>query len=291
MAIALDDILRSHHLRTPVVMGVLNVTPDSFSDGGLFLDPAAALAQARQMVEQGADIIDVGAESTRPGSQGVTAAEQISRLEPILAPLVELGVPISVDTTSAQVAKMALRGGAAIINDISAGGDDPDMFAVAAEAGAAMVLMHMLGKPRTMQEEPRYHDVVAQVRDFLAERLETAQRAGVRSERLIVDPGIGFGKTLEHNLQLLAGLGAIAELGRPVLVGVSRKRFIGTLTGRQEPAERLAGTLGAVVCSWQEGATIFRVHDVSAAREALAVAAAIGRASPTHQGPPDGPGR
>jgi dihydropteroate synthase len=256
------------------------VTPDSFSDGGAFLSPASALQQARRVAAEGADIIDVGAESTRPGSGPVAPADQISRLRDVLDQVAGLGVPVSIDTGHAAVAKFALEAGASIINDISAGLDDPQMFALARQAGAAMVLMHRQGPPRTMQDGPRYADVVAQVRDFLRDRLEAARSAGVDAGRLIVDPGIGFGKTTGHNLALLAGLGKLAELGVPVLVGVSRKRFVGEITRRDQPADRLFGTLGAVLACWARGATIFRVHDVAAAREALAVAWAIDCAGP-----------
>jgi len=278
MAATLDEILNSHRARRPVVMGVLNVTPDSFSDGGEFFEPAAAVARAREMVAQGADIIDVGAESTRPGSAGVVPAEQIARLRDVLPAVAALGAAVSVDTASSQVAETALLAGAKIINDVSAGREDPGMFSLAASGGAAMVLMHMLGKPRSMQDNPRYRDVVAEVRGFLAERLAAAERAGVRRDRLIVDPGIGFGKLLEHNLALLAGTNALAELGRPVLVGPSRKRFIGELTGQAEPSRRVGGTIGACLAAWAGGATIFRVHDVAETVQALAVAAAVERA-------------
>jgi dihydropteroate synthase len=280
MAASLQDILQSHRLRLPVVMGVLNVTPDSFSDPGRFLDPQASLAHAGRMVAEGADLIDVGAESSRPGSDRVGAGEQIRRLRGILPALVGLGVPVSIDTTRASVARFALEAGAVMINDISAGRDDPGMFPLAAESRAAMTLMHMLGQPKSMQEQPHYDDVVRQVSDFLAGRLKAAGDAGVAADRLIVDPGIGFGKMLEHNLALLAGLRVLAGLGRPVMVGVSRKRFIGALTGQDQPQDRLFGTLGAVLAGWWRGATIFRVHDVAAAREALTVAAAVDRAGP-----------
>ena len=271
----LDDILASNRTRQPAVMGILNVTPDSFSDGGRFFSPAEAIAQARRMVEEGAAVIDAGAESTRPGSARVPAGEQIERLRPILPELVGLGAIISIDTTRAAVAEFALDAGAAIVNDVSAGRDDPELLPLVARRGAAVVLMHMLGEPATMQQNPVYQDVVAEVRDFLAERLAAAQRAGVPRERCIVDPGIGFGKRLEHNLEILAGIGRLAELGRPVLVGPSRKRFLGELTGVQDPAGRLAGTLAACLEAWRGGATIFRVHDVGPVVQALAVAKAI----------------
>jgi dihydropteroate synthase len=280
MAASLDDILQSHRTRRPVVMGILNVTPDSFADGGRFFDPAAAIERARQMAAEGADIIDVGAESTRPGSDRVSPAEQIRRLEEVLAGVAALGAAVSIDTTSAWVAEWALAAGAAIINDISAGRDDPAMFPLAARAGVPLVLMHMMGEPKSMQDAPRYDDVVAQVRQFLAGRVEAAVAAGVRRERCIVDPGIGFGKTAEHNLALLAGVASLCELGQPVLIGASRKRFIGAITGASEPAERLAGSLAAACAAYLGGASIFRVHDVAATRQALDVLRRIARVSP-----------
>jgi len=280
MAASLDDILQSHRTRRPVVMGILNVTPDSFADGGRFFDPAAAIERARQMAAEGADIIDVGAESTRPGSDRVSPAEQIRRLEEVLAGVAALGAAVSIDTTSAWVAEWALAAGAAIINDISAGRDDPAMFPLAARAGVPLVLMHMMGEPKSMQDAPRYDDVVAQVRQFLAGRVEAAVAAGVRRERCIVDPGIGFGKTAEHNLALLAGVASLCELGQPVLIGASRKRFIGAITGASEPDERLAGSLAAACAAYLGGASIFRVHDVAATRQALDVLRRIARVSP-----------
>jgi dihydropteroate synthase len=277
MGLSLDDILASHRTRRAVVMGILNVTPDSFSDGGEFFDPAAAAGQARRMADEGADIIDVGAESTRPGSQRVTAGEQIRRLLKALPAAVASGAVVSIDTTLSAVARFALDEGAAMINDVSAGRDDPAMLDLAAKRGAPIVLMHMLGEPKDMQVEPRYDNVVAEVRAFLAERAAAAEAAGVPRERIIVDPGIGFGKRLEHNLALLAGLGELVSLGYGVLVGPSRKRFIGTLTGQEDPHGRTAGTIAACLAAWSRGATMFRVHDVGPLRQALAVAAAIDR--------------
>jgi dihydropteroate synthase len=271
----LDEILDSHHTGRPVVVGVLNVTPDSFSDGGRFFSPAEALAQGRRMVAEGAAVIDAGAESTRPGSARVPAAEQIARLRPILPELSRLGALVSIDTTRAEVAEFALDAGAAIVNDVSAGRDDPELLPLVARRGAAVILMHMLGQPATMQQNPVYTDVVGEVREFLAERLAAAERDGVERERCIVDPGIGFGKRLEHNLEILAGIGRLAALGRPVMVGPSRKRFLGELTGVQEPAGRLAGTLAACLEAFRRGATIFRVHDVGPVVQALAVAGAV----------------
>jgi dihydropteroate synthase len=275
MSATLDEILSSHSTGRPVVVGILNVTPDSFSDGGRFFSPAEAVSQARRMVDEGADAIDVGAESTRPGSARVSAQEQIERLREVLPAVAKMGMLLSIDTTLAAVAGFALDAGAKIVNDVSAGRDDPELLPLVARRNAAVVLMHMLGEPKTMQESPVYRDVVAEVRDFLAERLAAAERAGVSRERCIVDPGIGFGKKLEHNLALLAGVGQLAELGRPVMVGPSRKRFLGELTGISEPEGRVAGTLAACLEAFRRGATIFRVHDVAPAAEALAVAAAI----------------
>ncbi|HUT01088.1 MAG TPA: dihydropteroate synthase [Phycisphaerae bacterium] len=275
MGITLDDILTSHRTGRSIVMGILNVTPDSFSDGGAFLDPADAKAQAERLVAEGADAIDVGAESTRPGSERVSAGEQIDRLREILPAVVACGAVVSIDTTRAEVAAFALDAGAQILNDVSAGRDDPGLFALAAERGAPMILMHMLGEPKSMQADPQYDDVVSEVRAFLAERIGAAGAAGVARRRLIVDPGIGFGKRLEHNLALLAGVGELASLGTAVLIGPSRKRFLGELTGRRDPRQRLAGTLAACLAARRGGATIFRVHDVAPLREALAVAEAI----------------
>jgi len=274
----LDDILSSHRTGRAIVMGVLNVTPDSFSDGGRFLDPSAAIEQARGMVSAGADIIDVGAESTRPGSARVPPAEQIRRVAPVLPEVAALGVAVSIDTTRAAVAAAALDAGAAIVNDVAAGREDPAMLPLVASRGCPIVLMHMLGEPKNMQVDPRYGDVVAEVRAFLRDRLDAAEAAGVPRARCIVDPGIGFGKRLEHNLALLAHVDSLTELGAAVLVGPSRKRFIGDLTGVGDPAERLGGTIAACLACFRRGATIFRVHDVGPVVGALTVAAAVERA-------------
>jgi len=279
MALSLDDILGSHRTGRTAVMGVLNVTPDSFSDGGRFFGPELAVEQARRMIAQGADIIDIGAESTRPGSSRVSADEQIARLRPVLPAVTAEGALVSIDTTLAPVAEFALDAGARIVNDVSAGRDDPDLLAVAGRRGAAVVLMHMLGQPKTMQADPCYADVVAEVRDFLSRRLEAAAAAGVARGRCIVDPGIGFGKRLEHNLALLAGIPVLAALDRPVLVGPSRKRFLGELTGKAAPADRVAGTVAACLEAWRRGATIFRVLDVADVVDALTVARAIKNAA------------
>ena len=273
----LDDILASPRTRRPVVMGILNVTPDSFSDGGEFFDARQAARQARRLADDGADILDVGAESTRPGSERVSTDEQIRRLRDVLPAAVACGAPVSIDTTLSPVARFALDAGAAIVNEVSAGRDDPAMLELAASRKVPIILMHMLGEPKDMQARPRYENVVAEVRAFLAARADAAIAAGVPRERIIVDPGIGFGKTLEHNLALLAGTAELASLGFPVLVGPSRKRFIGELTGQDDPHQRVAGTVAACLAAWSRGATIFRVHDVRALRDAMTVAEAIGR--------------
>jgi dihydropteroate synthase len=258
-------------------MGILNVTPDSFSDGGRYLDPDAAVAHAVRMVEEGADVIDVGGESTRPGSDPVSAREERARVLPVIERLAAArpDVAISVDTRKPEVAEAALAAGACIVNDVSAGRAE-GMFEVVRAAGAGMVLMHMLGEPKTMQEAPHYEDVVGEVAAFLRERLEAATAAGIEPEALVVDPGIGFGKTLEHNLLLLRHLEALTELGRPVLVGPSRKRFIGAILGLPE-AERDEGTLGAVAWAAAHGASAVRVHDVRSTVRALRVLDAIAR--------------
>jgi dihydropteroate synthase len=253
-------------------MGVLNVTPDSFSDGGRYLDPGAALEHARAMVAEGADLVDIGGESTRPGAEPVSAAEELRRVMPVIEQLPG-DVPVSIDTSKAAVARAATAAGAVFVNDVTALRGDPAMAAVAAQSGADVCLMHMRGEPRTMQDDPRYDDVVADVAAFLEERLAFAVREGIAEDRVWLDPGIGFGKTLAHNLELLRRLGEIAALGRPVVVGVSRKRFLGALTGRGE-AERLAGTVAANVMAFERGAHMFRVHDVAATRDALVVASA-----------------
>ena len=255
------------------VMGILNVTPDSFSDGGLYLDPEAAVRRGIDMVAEGADFIDVGGESTRPGSDPVPSDEERDRVCPVIKRLAtEVDVPISVDTRKADVAETALSVGASIVNDVTAG-RDPDMFDVVRQAGAGMVLMHMRGNPKTMQHDPHYDDVVTEVRGFLAERLAAAVAAGIERERLCIDPGIGFGKTVEHNVELLRGVPALAELGRPVLVGPSRKSFISHLLG--EDADRLIGT--AIVVGWlvATGAHVVRVHDVGAMVQVIRLTEAL----------------
>jgi dihydropteroate synthase len=261
----------------PVLMGVLNVTPDSFSDGGDFLDPGKAASRALTMLDEGAVIIDVGGESTRPGSDPVPQEEEVHRIVPVIERIIteRPDAIVSIDTYRAATAGAALEAGARIVNDVSALRGDPRMAAVAADARCPLILMHMLGEPKTMQSDPRYDDVVREVRDFLAARAEHAVAAGVEPENIILDPGIGFGKTLEHNLALLRRLDELAELGFPVLVGASRKSFIGRITGVEEAKERVSGTVAANVMAYERGATFFRVHDVRANREALAVARAV----------------
>jgi dihydropteroate synthase len=261
------------HVPEPVVMGVVNVTPDSFSDGGAWLDPDAAIAHGRELVAQGAAILDVGGESTRPGADPVGASEELRRVLPVVAGLADAGARLSIDTSKARVAAAALDAGASIVNDVTALRGDPQMAALVAERGCDCCLVHMLGEPRTMQRAPAYEDVVADVKAFLAARLSFAVRRGIAEERLWLDPGIGFGKTVDHNLELLRRLGELLELGRPIVVGTSRKAFLGTITGRG-PHERVPGTIATNVLALAHGASVFRVHDVAEARDALAVAAA-----------------
>jgi len=278
--LSMDDILNLHRTGRAVVMGVLNVTPDSFSDGGKYLAPADAVAHARRMIDEGADLIDIGAESTRPGSERVSAGEQIARLREVLPAVAAAGAQVSIDTTRAEVARFALDAGAAMVNDVSAGRDDPALLPLVAERGVPVVLMHMLGEPKTMQNRPCYADVVREVGDFLSARLAAAEAAGIPRGRCIVDPGIGFGKELEHNLALLAGVGEFRRLGCPILVGPSRKRFLGQLTGEESPARRGSATIAACLAAWRRGATIFRVHDVADLVQALRVAQAVEDAEP-----------
>lgn len=261
----------------PYVMGIVNVTVDSFSGDGLNTDAAAAIAQARQMVAAGADLIDLGAESTRPGSLPVPPEEEIARLVPVLEGLKDLRsdsgpVPVSVDTRNAATMRAVLGAGAAIINDISALEDDPESMAVVAGAGCPVVLMHKQGDPQTMQQAPRYDDVVAEIRDYLSGRIEACLAAGIRRERIILDPGFGFGKTLEHNVALMReGLNVLHGLGLPLLVGVSRKSMIGALTGERVAAKRVAGSVAAALWAIERGAQILRVHDVAETVQALKV--------------------
>jgi dihydropteroate synthase len=258
-------------LAPPLVMGIVNVTPDSFSDGGECADPAAAIARARQLFAEGAALVDVGGESTRPGSAYVSEEEELGRVMPVVE-AVAGEMPVSVDTRKAGVARRAAEAGAAMVNDVSAGRDEPAIAEVCGEFDLPYVVMHMLGTPGDMQQDPRYDDVVAEVADFLAERAAWAKARGVR--QVIVDPGIGFGKTLEHNLALINNIPALADLGYPVMVGHSRKSFIGKLTGA-EVEDRLGGSVAAALVAARRGAHILRVHDVAATAQALAVAAAV----------------
>jgi dihydropteroate synthase len=261
----------------PVVMGVINVTPDSFSDGGEFLDVDRAVAHGQQLTAEGAAILDVGGESTRPGAEEVPEGVELERVVPVIERLAQAGgtgAPvISIDTRKARVAERALQAGARIVNDISAFRHAPEIAGMVASTGAHCCLMHMLGEPRTMQADPRYDDVVDDVRAFLEERMAFAVGEGVPEEHIWLDPGIGFGKTAEHNLELLRRLGEIVAIGRPVVVGTSRKSFLGKLTGRSE-RERVPGTIATNVIAWERGARVFRVHDVAAVADALTVAAA-----------------
>ena len=260
-------------------MGVLNVTPDSFSDAGRYLSPDAAVEHGRRLVDKGAEVVDVGGESTRPGAEPVAVEEELRRVIPVVEGLVAgreggpPGVRVSIDTRRAEVAGAALGLGARIVNDVSAFRDSPDMAGLVAGAGARCCLMHMRGDPRTMQDDPRYEDVVSEVKAFLEERLAFAVSEGVPEDSVWLDPGIGFGKTVEHNLELLRRLDEIVAIGRPVVIGTSRKSFLGRLTGRPE-GQRLPGTIATSVLAWERGGRIFRVHDVAEVAEALRVATA-----------------
>jgi dihydropteroate synthase len=266
-------------------MGIVNVTPDSFSDGGKYFDPSRAVAHGEQMARDGADIVDIGGESTRPGARAVSADEEISRVLPVIRGLrAKISLPISIDTTKSEVARAALDEGADVVNDISALGFDPAMAPLVAREKAPIVLMHMQGTPRTMQQNPFYENVVEEVKEFLRRRVQFALAAGVEADKIIVDPGIGFGKNIEHNLALLRGLGALADLGRPILVGTSRKTFIGKLLDAA-PKERLEGSLAAAVAAALAGANIVRVHDVKEAARAVRVADALRFPSPLTPNP------
>jgi dihydropteroate synthase len=265
------------------IMGVVNVTPDSFSDGGAFLDRDAAVAHGLRLAFEGADLLDIGGESTRPGADPVPESEELDRVIPVIEGIraENADVRISIDTSKAGVAEAALDAGADYVNDVTALRGDPDMAALVAEREAGVCLMHMLGTPRTMQAQAHYDDVVADVKAFLAARIEAATAAGIALERIEVDPGIGFAKTVDHNLELLHRLRELTDLGRPIVLGTSRKTFLGKITGR-ETAERMPATLATVVMGYERGAEVFRVHDVAPARDALAVAAAtLARGWPT----------
>jgi dihydropteroate synthase len=260
------------------IMGILNVTPDSFADGGEWLGLDAAVAHGRELVAEGAAIVDVGGESTRPGADPVPVEEELRRVIPVIAALRDAGAQLSVDTAKLAVARAALDAGAGFVNDVTAFRHDPGMAGLVADRGCDCCLMHMQGEPRTMQREPRYDDVVGEVRAFLEERARFAVGEGIREERIHVDPGIGFGKTIAHNLELLRRLDELVALGFPVVIGTSRKSFVGRLTGRADAHDRVAGTVAANVLALERGASVFRVHDVAPCRDALLVADATLRA-------------
>jgi dihydropteroate synthase len=257
------------------IMGVVNVTPDSFSDGGQYLDAPAAIAHGIELEAEGAEILDIGGESTRPGAASVPEDEELRRVIPVIEGLIAAGcqAQLSIDTSKSGVAARALAAGATLVNDVTAFRGDPEIAAVVAEAKADCCLMHMLGTPRTMQDDPRYDDVVADVKAFLEERTGFAVAHGIAEERIMLDPGIGFGKTVEHNLELVRRLGELVELGRPVVIGTSRKSFLGKITGR-EVDDRIAATVATNVLAYERGARVFRVHDVGPVRDALTVTAA-----------------
>ena len=261
-----------------MVMGVVNVTPDSFSDGGLYSDAEAAIAHALELEAEGAGILDIGGESTRPGAEPVDAGAERDRVVPVISGLRDRGVTaqISIDTSKAAVAAAALDAGATLVNDVTALRGDPEMAGLVAARGTQCCLMHMLGEPRTMQDDPRYDDVVSEVKAFLEERMAFAVAAGIAEERLLLDPGIGFGKTAEHNLELLARVDELVALGRPVVIGTSRKSFLGRITGRAVD-DRLAATIATNVLAYERGARVFRVHDVGPVRDALVIAGATVR--------------
>jgi dihydropteroate synthase len=257
------------------IMGIVNVTPDSFSDGGEFLDADRAIGHGRELAAEGADVLDIGGESTRPGAEAVDAAEELRRVAPVVEALVADGGPaLSIDTSKVAVAEAALDAGAATVNDVTALRADPELAGLCADRRCEVVLMHMLGDPRTMQEDPTYDDVVDDVKAFLAERIEFATAAGIDEDRIWIDPGIGFGKTVEHNLELHRRLGELAELGRPIAFGSSRKSFIGKLTGAPVD-QRLGGTIASNVIAFANGARMLRVHEVGPMRQALEIADAI----------------
>lgn len=263
-------------LGRPLVMGVVNVTPDSFSDGGRYNEPGAAVQHGLRLFAEGADILDIGGESTRPGAPEVTPAEEISRVRPVLGRLALSQVPLSIDTRHAECALACVQAGAAVINDV-AGFRDQAMIEVAVGCDAGLVVMHMLGEPGTMQDAPEYGDVVAEVRDWLLDRALALEDAGIERSRIAIDPGIGFGKTLTDNLALLRALPELASYGYPVLVGVSRKRFIGQITGVEAPRERMGGSVAAAAWAVEHGANVVRVHDVAETVQAVAVVARLSR--------------
>ncbi|MDR3687151.1 MAG: dihydropteroate synthase [Coriobacteriia bacterium] len=261
-------------LDRPLVMGILNVTPDSFSDGGRFDDPAAAVAHAERLISEGAAILDVGGESTRPGAEPVPVVAELSRVRPVVLRYATEDVPVSVDTRHAEVAEACVQAGASIINDVS-GFRDRAMVDVAVACDVGVVVMHMLGEPQTMQDRPYYDDVVVEVGGYLVAQATMLEAAGVARERIALDPGIGFGKSIEHNLELLRRLPELAELGFPLVLGVSRKRFIGEIGGVEEPLERLGGSIAAALFAAEHGANVLRVHDVAPTLQALAIQQAL----------------
>lgn len=265
-------------LDRPRIMGVVNVTPDSFSDGGHYKGAREAIEHGLRLIDEGADLIDVGGESTRPGADPVPTEEELRRVLPVVEGLAAAGVLVAIDTSKASVAIRAVQAGAVIVNDVTALGD-PDMAAVVADQEAGLVVMHMQGNPRTMQAEPRYDDVVAEVSGFLVERAAVAEAAGVERRSIAIDPGIGFGKTVDHNLALLRDLGVFADLGYPLLVGTSRKTFLGKITGRTSPDDRDLASAVSVALAIERGADILRVHNVTACKEAALLALAIVRGS------------
>ena len=263
-------------LDAPRIMGILNVTPDSFSDGGRFNAPEIAQARAAAMVDEGADILDIGGESTRPGADTVSEDEEIARTEPVIAAIRAAGsTPVSIDTRKAGVARAALGAGASLVNDVAAFTYDPALAAVTAEHGVPVCLMHALGDPKTMQKQPFYDNVLLDVYDFLEQRVEAAVQAGIPRGQIIVDPGIGFGKTLEHNLTLLRGIALFHALGCPILLGASRKRFIGTLSGAEAPEDRVSGSVAVALGAVLQGVQILRVHDITATKQALRLQDAV----------------
>jgi dihydropteroate synthase len=259
----------------PSVMGVVNVTPDSFSDGGVNLHPEDAIAAARRMIDEGAAIVDVGGESTRPGAEPVPLDEELRRILPVLE-VVAGDLPVSIDTAKAEVARRALALGAELVNDVTSLQGDPELAGVVSESGSYVCLMHMLGEPRTMQRDPRYEDVVSEVKDFLEDRMRFAVAAGIAEERILLDPGIGFGKTVEHNFELIRRLDELVALGRPIVVGFSRKSSLGRILGDPDAKTGpLSASIAAAVTAYERGATILRVHDVREHVEALAAARAV----------------
>ncbi|MGJ3260690.1 MAG: dihydropteroate synthase [Rhodospirillales bacterium] len=262
-------------LDRPRLMGVVNVTPDSFSDGGDFLDAQVAIDHGKKLVDDGADILDIGGESTRPGSKPISMDEECSRILPVIDGLADMGVPISVDTRHADVMRRAIDAGAGIVNDVTALTGDPDSLEVCAEAGVDVALMHMQGTPETMQDNPTYEDAALDIVDYMQDRLDVLAAAGIARDKVCIDPGVGFGKTLEHNLRILSAIDAFHELGVPVMLGVSRKSFISKIDRDVPPKGRVAGSVAAAIAGWDRGVQLFRVHDVAETRQALAVWQAI----------------